>query len=592
MRSRGHRPGPYIFSGFPPMLLFLLYAFAFWVCAPALFVRLCFLAWVRCRRTRAMCFEGLLSALSSLFLSTQFLSPLFVLPGSCFRHVCLSATPIVPSSTPRSFRMRPTALLDSQAGAEHHLFYPFVDKCSPQPQYNWYASSKLRNKQAHAYYGNRPWQAHLGSVNLSSLNTQSQCLKSISASVLLLQETRIKETGQKAMRDMLFNERKWEVLWGSGVPSALTAGVAILTKQGVPICPISPATPEGGAAYAAGRLMIAAVALGNGDRVIHVINVYAHAGQQPRQNNMREALIATAFREAAALGNVPVAIGGDWNTPPCNSGSICTALMSGKWHDAGALTGLDQEPTYHGPQGSSRLDYWLVNNGTLPMVQGYKVETNCAIPSHLPVVLTLSTTSLGQKINKLTPARRIRMHGPEPSKDLVERYADGILAQHQVQWRTSVSAHDVDLMWSTWCDTSTRVANYARCIIESGHYTLGSEPLFAMLPLGSRAKAREDPGSFKMRKMGRALRRLEEIQRNGHQPELTDRSVGTWRKIVRAYRTLFADSVPRDLFPERMPDYEGRQNALGAMRDTLAKETTDCKQRRITAWKRQMRQSA
>ena len=40
-----------------------------------------------------------------------------------------------------------------------------------------------------------------------------------------------------------------------------------------------------------------------------------------------------------------------------------------------------------------------------------------------------------------------------------------------------------------------------------------------------------------------------------------------------------------------MPDYDGRQSALGAMRDTLAKETSDCKQRRITAWKRQMRQS-
>ena len=125
-------------------------------------------------------------------------------------------------------------------------------------------------------------------------------------------------------------QRGWDVLWRAGVPSAHTAGVANLTKKSIPISPISPSTKNGTAAFAAGRLMLAAVSVGDGANVVYVINVYAQSGQQSGQREKREALIETAFREAAALGNVAIAIGGDWNACPTDSSSVCTALCSGR----------------------------------------------------------------------------------------------------------------------------------------------------------------------------------------------------------------------------------------------------------------------
>ena len=216
----------------------------------------------------------------------------------------------------------------------------------------WSLPRKVRNKQTHALNGNI-CRKGIGTINVSSLHTQNQGLEDLRGSVFLLQETRITDIAKAAMRSIL-RHRGWNVLWGHGVPSAHTAGVAIISKPGISVSSIPPSTSAGQAAYEAGRLMLAAVALGGGRNVIYIVNVYAHSGAE--HMHKREELFEAVFQETAALGNVSIAVGGDWNCSPDSSGTLQDAFATGQWYDVGALAGKAHVPTYIGHRAQSRLD--------------------------------------------------------------------------------------------------------------------------------------------------------------------------------------------------------------------------------------------
>merc|ERR1712074_416376 len=133
------------------------------------------------------------------------------------------------------------------------------------------------------------------------------------------------------------------------------------------------------------------IALNRSKSVLCVTNVYGHSGSGREEE--REELISTALREAAVLGDVAIAIGGDWNTEPQDSAVIGRALGSNLWHDVGAAAGVGNTPTFVAPQGSSRIDYWLVNSRAAALVEGVSVVQDSAIPGHRPVVMQLSTSS-------------------------------------------------------------------------------------------------------------------------------------------------------------------------------------------------------
>ena len=129
----------------------------------------------------------------------------------------------------------------------------------------------------HSTHGNSSSTAHIGTVNATSLHTQLHCLQDISCDVLLVQETRIQERAHAAMRELLRKEG-WSVLWGHPAPSPHWGGVAIRAKRGHSATHVAATTHCGAKAYAAGRPQVAAVALGDGRRVINLSNLYAHSG--------------------------------------------------------------------------------------------------------------------------------------------------------------------------------------------------------------------------------------------------------------------------------------------------------------------------
>ena len=170
--------------------------------------------------------------------------------------------------------------------------------------------------------------------------------------------------------------------------------------------------------------MIAAIALNKGNSVLYVINVYGHSGGGCEKK--REELISTALREAAALGDVAIAIGGDWNTEPQDSSVIGRALASSLWHDVGAAAGVGNAPTFVAPQGSSRIDYWLVNSRAAALVGGVSVVQETAIPGHKPVVMQLSASCAQQYATQNVRTVREQIPGPVPKSQMVEDRANTV----------------------------------------------------------------------------------------------------------------------------------------------------------------------
>ena len=335
------------------------------------------------------------------------------------------------------------------------------------PAYVWGASRKDQNRIAHITHGNGAQvrgegytseALRIGAANVTSLHSQIQCVWEFQCAVMLLQETRITDLNQAAMR-VLLRRYSWGVLWGHGVPSAHTGGVAMLVKPEHSATQILPATTKGVAASRAGRLMIAAIALNRGNRVLYVFNVYGHSGCNHEEE--REDLISTVFREAAALGDVAIAIGGDWNVEPQNSATVGRALGGSTWRDVGANFGVGSVPTFEGSRGSSRIDYWLVNSRAASFVEGVSVVGDSAIPSRKPVVLHLTMPGVPPKVTQYIRTHREQTAGPKPGKQMVTEYATRVLRDHSRTWARHALEQDVDKTWTLWRRTSESVSNYA-----------------------------------------------------------------------------------------------------------------------------------
>ena len=139
---------------------------------------------------------------------------------------------------------------------------------------------------------------------------------------------------------------------------------------------------------------------------------------------------------------------------------------------------------------------------------------------------------------------------------------------------------------------SESVSIYAQCLRPKGSSPpLGSEPQFETGHSRRHHLVKEDLGPMRARKMGKTIRRAEELQRNGDNPERTSRSAATWDHIFRASRSVFSGRVPENLFPNEMPGREARQRALEAMREALCETINTIKYERIEKWKSRMRES-
>ena len=171
------------------------------------------------------------------------------------------------------------------------------------------------------------------------MHTQFEEVVRMKGDLLALQETRLSELAQIDMSQMLA-EHGWCAIWGKPmqpqkrkggfVPSAYNArhgGVAVIVRKGVSAKNGPIDTPVRQRLWNSGRWVHAIVTFGEARNALHVFSIYGFPNAELDANIMRqnEPFLHDVLEADNELGNVPIAICGDFNIVP--SSSFCHG-----WH--------------------------------------------------------------------------------------------------------------------------------------------------------------------------------------------------------------------------------------------------------------------
>ena len=220
----------------------------------------------------------------------------------------------------------------------------------------------------------------LASWNVSALDSHSHEVHSHPASMLAIQETGCTQRSQ-ARHSHQASKMGNHFVWGAPAPLMRTAsrswrtakaqvpGVALRCRGPLEVTAVSPKTPEGHRLWRSGRLVMAMALLGATRTLI--TGIYMPSGDLRQVQIQRQQCMEDLLVEIESHWQVPMCLGGDWNTPPC-ANFIATALTMRGWtlplHVNPA--GDPDMATYVVEPTSSCLDYWLISpNGPASLVQ-------------------------------------------------------------------------------------------------------------------------------------------------------------------------------------------------------------------------------
>ncbi len=161
-----------------------------------------------------------------------------------------------------------------------------------------------------------PPQLDIGLANVSALRPIIPWACAAVHDLMVFVETHIPAAGMAAVSGAFLREG-WN--W-AGVPA--TPGVGKGTKGGLAVVARAPRRlymarpPIKGPAYLGGYWMRVVVQGGRGEAPVHLVVVYSPPRGMPGHSLTLEEILFEAFEEAARLGEVPVAVLGDFNCEP------------------------------------------------------------------------------------------------------------------------------------------------------------------------------------------------------------------------------------------------------------------------------------
>jgi hypothetical protein len=222
---------------------------------------------------------------------------------------------------------------------------------------------------------------------------------------------------------------------------AVPGGTGILSRRPVPVQKVqSPLSlqdrvkAEEPDLIEEGRLLHAALPLGSGHTVLHVLAFYGYSGARSGNawaKRKNELALRQLFRYGASLGRVPVVIAGDFNDECATSPTMAQALQSGKWWDAALLEEQKKEPpdepppTYVAGGASSRIDAAYLNG------VAKAAFTRCwtgdpehyLFPGHRPLFVEFQWADMRQQVTKLRKPKAIPL--PPPSLHIPGEEGEG-----------------------------------------------------------------------------------------------------------------------------------------------------------------------
>ena len=267
-------------------------------------------------------------------------------------------------------------------------------------------------------------------ANITSMWTQLENVFALPCHFAALQEVRLTEMGQNHMNSV-FQEKGWSIVHGKPLACQKTiwhckaGGVAVVAAPGLCLQNVVPACDIEQSLWDTGRFVHAAIAYGNGRRVIHVISVYGYSGAQGRPEIMRknESLLCNVFKVAAALGNVPVLVMGDINVDPDASPAVQSAARLGGCVDSAKVCAVargiscDRTCFVRDTSLGTRIDAIFCNAAARGALGDCGVLDDCAVPTHRPVACELRLEAYAQEANVLRRPGAISLDFVDPDAD-------------------------------------------------------------------------------------------------------------------------------------------------------------------------------
>ena len=300
----------------------------------------------------------------------------------------------------------------------------------------------------------------VASVNITSLFLHYEQL--LCYDIILLQETRLTLFGQHHLQQLL-DEQGYNAIWGPPRPnhrdttteesiSGKCGGVALVFKkcyqfQNAPDFLLEPYP------LLHTHRFVHAILSTEWGPCMHFMSVYGYTGSDVHVDAQthNNALFQTVFEYASTFGNTPVYIGMDANTDTMSSSSLSQAYLSQRWYDVGLLfSQLQDQPLQatcfaKGTTIGRRIDYIFANSPAVLAIQHFHVETEMAIPTHRPLVCSLSVELFSNTVTRLSLPSTI-YDLPKPSNAFLNTF-------HSLfDWDISKfsSVDDAYTCWSMW----------------------------------------------------------------------------------------------------------------------------------------------
>ena len=180
---------------------------------------------------------------------------------------------------------------------------------------------------------------HIRSANVTSLRAAMPAVCGWEKHITCVQETRHSEPGCVILeRDLL--QHNWKPYWGHSMKLRSPGpwdtdygGVAVLAPSQYPVHCIE-LQGETRSLWEMGRFTHACIPVNAGQDMLHLLNIYGYpnsGGAEAKEKN--EALLAEVFAYATALGSVPVAVIGDFNSMETKSKILSWVDRGDTWTD-------------------------------------------------------------------------------------------------------------------------------------------------------------------------------------------------------------------------------------------------------------------
>ena len=210
--------------------------------------------------------------------------------------------------------------------------------------------------------------------------------------ITLLSETHCTDLHQKSFP---LNAEDFSIIWGAPVRKGSRSGVAIIAKKSS-VWAIQKVDMSNTVCFShekQGRLVVAQIFYGTGERSILIYTIYGHAGARWEQARRREAenMIQDIAQDIAARGSIPAIIAGDFNLQINDSPLMQKLLRSGDYVDAHSWgSNAEQAKNTSHKNSGSRIDLFLANNVASSLIQAYQVRPGVLPKDHSEVVVDIS----------------------------------------------------------------------------------------------------------------------------------------------------------------------------------------------------------